>query len=191
MVKRKRVSESLRDVELRLVAELMKNSRRSDRELAKVIGVSQPTVGRLISRLEKDGVIKEFTIIPDFSKLGYEIMGVTSIGVRDEAVAGGFKEIRRMTTEVEKKNPHASLMAVNGTNHSKNKLFISFYENYSAFASAMQLTRQLPFVSIDSMETFLVDLTDETNYRLLTMSAIAEHLLKKSQEQTRGGANGE
>ena len=36
----------LKDVELKLFSELMKNSRRSDRELAKVIGVSQPTVTR-------------------------------------------------------------------------------------------------------------------------------------------------
>lgn len=30
----------MKDVELRLVSELMKNSRRSDRELAKTLGVS-------------------------------------------------------------------------------------------------------------------------------------------------------
>jgi DNA-binding Lrp family transcriptional regulator len=49
----------MKDVELKLVSELMKNSRRSDRELAKAVGVSQPTVSRLVKRLEKDGLIKE------------------------------------------------------------------------------------------------------------------------------------
>ena len=43
----------LKDVELRLVSELMKNSRRSDRELGKAIHVSQPTVSRTIKKLEK------------------------------------------------------------------------------------------------------------------------------------------
>ena len=42
----------LKDVELRLISELIKDSRRSDRELAKAIGVSQPTVSRVRVRLE-------------------------------------------------------------------------------------------------------------------------------------------
>jgi len=67
----------LKAVELRLVAELLKNSRRSDRELAKALGVSQPTVSRTMKKLEEQGVIKEYTIVPDFSKLGFQIMGVS------------------------------------------------------------------------------------------------------------------
>jgi len=43
----------MKEIELKLVSELMKNSRRSDRELSKVLGVSQPTVTRLRSRLKK------------------------------------------------------------------------------------------------------------------------------------------
>jgi Lrp/AsnC family transcriptional regulator for asnA, asnC and gidA len=66
----------LKDAELRVISELMKNSRRSDRELAKTLGISQPTVSRLIGRLEKEGVIKEYTMIPDFCKLGFNLMAV-------------------------------------------------------------------------------------------------------------------
>jgi DNA-binding Lrp family transcriptional regulator len=45
----------MKDSELRLTAELMKNSRRSDRELAKALGVSQPMISRMIKKLEKEG----------------------------------------------------------------------------------------------------------------------------------------
>ena len=62
----------MKEVELKLISELMKNSRRSDREVAKAIGISQPTVSRTISRLEKEGVIKEYTIIPDFDEKNVE-----------------------------------------------------------------------------------------------------------------------
>jgi DNA-binding Lrp family transcriptional regulator len=74
----------MKNIELRLISELMKNSRRSDRELAKALGVSQPTVSRTIKRLEEEGYIKEYTMIPDFSKLGYEIMGITSLNVEEK-----------------------------------------------------------------------------------------------------------
>ena len=43
----------VKDVELKLISELMKDSRRSDRELAKAIGVSQPTISRMIRKIGK------------------------------------------------------------------------------------------------------------------------------------------
>ena len=67
----------MKDVELKLISELLKNSRRSDRELAKVIGVSQPTVSRLIQKLEKQGLIREYTMIPDYVRLGFQIVSIT------------------------------------------------------------------------------------------------------------------
>ena len=62
-----------------ILYELIKNSNRSDHELSKVIGISQPTVTRLRNQLEKEGYIKEYTIIPDFKKMGYSIMAIFCI----------------------------------------------------------------------------------------------------------------
>jgi DNA-binding Lrp family transcriptional regulator len=64
----------MKKIEWMLLSELVKNSKQSDRELAKKTGASQPTVTRTRTRLEKEGYIKEYTIIPDFSKLGFELM---------------------------------------------------------------------------------------------------------------------
>lgn len=64
---------------LKLLLELLKDSKRSDRELAKVLDVSQPTVSRMRSKLVKEGVIREFTVIPDFVKMGYEVMAITCV----------------------------------------------------------------------------------------------------------------
>ena len=65
-----------RELPERLLRELLKNSKRSDRELAKVLGVSQPTITRIRHKLEQEGVIRDYTIIPDFKKLGFEIMAI-------------------------------------------------------------------------------------------------------------------
>jgi DNA-binding Lrp family transcriptional regulator len=153
MLYSERKRKAVKDVELRLIAELMKNSRRSDRELAKVIGVSQPTISRTIKKLEKEGIIKEYTMIPDFSKLGYEMMAITSLQVMERSQAG-FNDIRRATMEAEKSDPHAGLMIVNGIGHNKNRLFIDFYENYSAYVKVMEALRRFPFTDVRSVDSF-------------------------------------
>jgi DNA-binding Lrp family transcriptional regulator len=179
------MKKPLKDIELRLISELMKNSRRSDRQLARIIGISQPTVTRLRTRLEKTGVIKEYTMIPDFLQLGYTIMGATSLQLKTPLDKKKFEEVRNVTTKIEQDNPHAALMAVNASGRGKNRLFITFYENYSDYANTVSLTRQIPFLDIDSVESLLVDLNDETNYRLFSMSAIANHLAQRTKKENK------
>jgi DNA-binding Lrp family transcriptional regulator len=176
---KKEKNKPLKDLEVRLIAELMKNSRRSDRELAKAIGTSQPTISRLIKKLERQGAIKEYTIIPDFTQLGYTLMGATLLEVKGTLSREKFKEVRKVTTDIEKNAPNAALLAVNGIGGKKNRLFLSFYEKYADYSRAMTLARRIPSVDVDTMESLLVDLSDETNYRVLSMSAIANHLLQR------------
>jgi Lrp/AsnC family transcriptional regulator for asnA, asnC and gidA len=71
---------------MNLLLELLKDSKRSDRKLARVLDVSQPTVNRMRSRLVKEGVMKEFTVIPDFVKVGYEIMAITCVKVKEKMI---------------------------------------------------------------------------------------------------------
>jgi DNA-binding Lrp family transcriptional regulator len=166
----------LKEIEVRIIAELMKNSRRSDRELAKAVGVSQPTISRTIKKLEKEGMIKEYTMIPDFKRLGYEIMGVSFIKTGEALKENEEAELRKAVVEFEKKQPYASLMAVNGSGIGKDRMFITFYKDYAAYTEAMRSTKNLPNVSAQSLDSFLVDLNDENNYRLLTLKQLARHI---------------
>ena len=178
---------NLKDIELKLIAELMKNSRRSDRELAKALRISQPTVSRIIKRLEKMGIIREYTMIPDFAKLGYKLMGVSFIKLEEPQSALISSELEKAVIEVEKNNPHASLMAVDGVGLQKDRMFITFYEDYSAYSSAMRLTKQLPHINIESVESFLVNLEDKNNYRILSMATIADKIILLSKKATSEG----
>jgi len=166
----------LKDIEIKIIAELMKNCRRSDRELAHAVGTSQPTVSRTIKRLEEEGVIKEYTMIPDFKRLGFQIMGVTFIGKEETVKKDERAQLRKAVVEVEKKTPYASLIAVNGLGLGKGRMFITLYKSYARYADAMQITKQLPNVEADMVESFLVDLNDESNYRLLTLQQVARNI---------------
>ncbi len=69
--------------------------------------------------------------------------------------------------------------ALNGLGKDKNRFFMVFYGNYAAYVNVMKTVKQIPFVNIDTMGSFLVDLNEETNYRVLSMSALANHLLQR------------
>jgi len=166
----------LKDVELRLITELMKNSRRSDRELAKAVGVSQPTVSRVIKRLQKEGVIKEYTMIPDFTKLGYQIMAVAFLGKQETQKVEESRELRKAVVELEKNTPFASLIVVNGIGMGKGRMLINLYRDYSSYKEGMNVIRNLPHVEADQLEGFLVDLNDDRNFRILTLEQVARHI---------------
>jgi DNA-binding Lrp family transcriptional regulator len=167
----------MKDVELRLLSELMKNSRRSDREIAKAIGVSQPTISRLIKKLEKEGKIKEYTMIPDFGQLGYNLMAVVFFGKQDTMTKEERLVLRGAALELEKKNPHATMMVVSGMGLNKGRMLIIFYRDYSSYSEDLKVIRNLPHSDPGEIESFLVDLNDERNFRTLSLKEVARHFL--------------
>jgi len=68
--------KELKPIDYKLLFELMKDSHRSDRQLAKALGVSQPTVTRRRGLLEEN-YIEGYTIIPKLGKIGFEIAAFT------------------------------------------------------------------------------------------------------------------
>ena len=167
----------MKDLELRLISELMKNCKRSDRELAKSLGVSQPTVTRTLHRLEREGYIKEYTAIPDFSKLGYELMGFTFVKMKESLSSGEQKEIQEFVNRFAKEHPHAELIAVQGMGLNKDYAFVTFFRDFSDYWETQRLAREVPYSDVNSFESFLVDLKDRNLMRILSMSAIAKHVL--------------
>jgi len=69
------------ETDKKLLDVLMENSRLSYRQTAKKIGVSVATVMNRVNKLEKENVIKGYTTILDYDKLGYDIDVIISIKV--------------------------------------------------------------------------------------------------------------
>jgi len=170
-------NKPLKDVELRLIAELMKNSRRSDRDLARALGISQPTVSRMRERLEKRGIIREYTMIPDLRALGYQIMASTRFEISEKPFAGR-EEARQMMI-----NTYPAIIAVEGQNDKWNRLSVNFYQNYTEYSKATTFLRRVPLINADNIDTFLVDLNDKRSFRFLSLSALADRLLQRLEEK--------
>lgn len=61
----------------------MKNSRQSDHGVADKLDISQPKITRSARvELEKE-YVKEYALIPDFPKIGYEIKAITLVKSRN------------------------------------------------------------------------------------------------------------
>lgn len=89
--KKMMIMKELKPIDYKLLFELMKDSHRSDRQLAKALGVSQPTVTRRRAMLEEN-YIDGYTIIPRFSQIGLQIGALTLIKSKLKSLTGQRKE---------------------------------------------------------------------------------------------------
>jgi DNA-binding Lrp family transcriptional regulator len=163
----------MKEIELKLVSELMKNSRRSDRELSKVLGVSQPTVTRLRSRLEKEVVIKEYTMIPDFRMIGYHLLGLTFVKLKRTLAPEEVEKARKRTQLALAKSSFGIVLLERGLGLGYDGVIIAYYRDYSDYTNHKKILRQYPFLEISDMEGFLISLDDDVHYRPLTLNSLA------------------
>jgi len=149
-----------------LLLEYLKDSKRSDRELAKVVGVSQPTVTRMRQRLVKEGMIKEFTIIPDFVKMGYEIMAISSF----KSKTG--KEVEERAIKVTMAKPNI-IFASSGHGMGKNAVIISLHKNYTDFSKFLRDLRLEGGDDLQDYDTLLISLKEKA-VKSLSLKYLAE-----------------
>jgi DNA-binding Lrp family transcriptional regulator len=145
-------TEYMKPTATKLLSELLKDSRKSDRALSKSLGVSQPTVSRLRSKLVKNGLIQEFTIIPDFAKLGYELFAVSCAKFR---VRTNFLE--RATKWLEY-YPNVILFA-KAEGMGKNQVCISLHKSYTDYSRFASETQEYWGDDMQDHTTLLVSLT--------------------------------
>jgi DNA-binding Lrp family transcriptional regulator len=131
-----------------LLYELMKNSKRSDRELAKVLEVSQPTITRLRKNLEKQEYIREYTVMPALEKLGFEIIALNFLS------AGITPEMREWISE----NPKILFSSSGEGLNIKATLLVSIHKNFTDFSEFTHEIEDLFGSKIRSFESFLFSL---------------------------------
>jgi DNA-binding Lrp family transcriptional regulator len=144
---------------LRLLKEMLRDSKRSDREIAKTIGVSQPTVTRTRAQLEKE-YITTYTVIPDFAKLGYQIIAFTFLKLKSYPSPEETAELFRKATEWTGKHPNV-IFGANGEGLGKDVVLVSFHKNYPSYSD---FTRKLTTEwsgNLSELGSFLVSIVPE------------------------------
>ena len=146
----------------------MKNSRRSDRELAKALGVSQPTVTRVRARLENEKVIREYTMMPDFQKLGFEILAMTFLAVEKEPDSKEFERTLSTFSNI--------LMFERGLGLKSSLVVVSLHEDFSSYAEFRRKIKENGFWEVSDSASFLVNLKEDSGF--LSFSNVAKELVK-------------
>ncbi|HML02928.1 MAG TPA: Lrp/AsnC family transcriptional regulator [Candidatus Bathyarchaeia archaeon] len=135
---------------LKLLLELIKGSRRSDRELAKVLKTSQPTITRKRAALEREGYIKEYTIVPDLEKMGYEI------------IAFSFLAFSETTPDLEKKarewckDQTCIIYASGGEGLGMHSIMVSAHKDYSSYSKLITELREDWQPNLKDVQSFLI-----------------------------------
>ncbi|MEJ2780905.1 Lrp/AsnC family transcriptional regulator [Stygiolobus sp. CP850M] len=94
MSDRKRVE--IDTVDRKLLIELLKDSRVSLRKLAEEMNVSPATLHNRLFRLVQEGVIKGFTALIDYSKLGYSLTSIIMAKVDGKHLVEFEREIANL-----------------------------------------------------------------------------------------------
>jgi DNA-binding Lrp family transcriptional regulator len=179
----KEKSEIVKDVELKLIYELIKDSRRSDRELARAIGTSQPTVSRIIKKLKKEGIVREYTMIPDFIKLGYKIMALTFCSLKELNPEEYEVVIAEINRDLCDEQLQKIIMFERGLGLESTGVVISLHEDYSSYVEFIDKLKEYHFLETSKLGSFLISLDDKVRYRPLTLSTLANNLLQTKEKK--------
>jgi len=153
----------------KLLRRLLANSKRSDRELAKRLDVSQPTISRIRSRLEKKGLIKDYTITPDFTQMGFEILALTFVKMRAEILS---PEVMDGAKKYAEKWPNV-IFASSGEGLGMTGVIISFHKDYTEYHSRLNRLRVDWKEFTEDIRSFIISLK-EGEFKRFSLTHLAD-----------------
>lgn len=88
MVRKTKIDE----IDMKIIGILEKNSRVSNTKISKILGLSEAAIRKRIEKLKKMNIIKKFSIIVDYSLLGYKIV-IIGVDVEKNKILDVIKNI--------------------------------------------------------------------------------------------------
>lgn len=167
------IFDAMKEIEKKLLSELLRNSKRSDRELARVVDSSQPTITRARQRLERKRIVKDYTIVPDWRKLGYEIMAFSFLKMRPDTRS---EELAEKVKQYADDFPNAIYVAY-GEGLGMTGVVITLHKNYSEYFQQLSLFRTQWKEYLEDVRSFITIL-GEGEVKELSFTYLAKSLLQ-------------
>jgi DNA-binding Lrp family transcriptional regulator len=161
-----------KDLPNRLLIELLGNSKESDRKLAKRLKVSQPTITRTRGKLEREGFIRSYTILPNWKKLGFEIFALTFVKMHSEVVSEElFTKLKKYAEEFP-----SVFFASRGQGLGMTGVIMSMHKDYRDYAKKLAIFRQDWAKHLETLQSFVM-VTDEGLIKEFSFKYLGEALL--------------
>jgi DNA-binding Lrp family transcriptional regulator len=149
--------KELKPIDYKILFELMMDSHRSDRQLAKSLGVSQPTVTRRRAMLEEN-FIEGYTVIPKFGQIGFEIAAFTFLKSKLKSKTGEEKaEALQKMKDWYLKQPNV-IIVMDGRGMGWDAVCISLHKDFLSFAEFIRAHDSELSEWIIESQTFQADL---------------------------------
>jgi DNA-binding Lrp family transcriptional regulator len=170
--------KELKAIDYAIIAELIKNSRPSDRQLGKILHVSQPTITRRRGELEKERLF-DYTSIPDLAKLGFEILAIT---FGNRAVDREHAELQiEKAKDFIRRHPNIIFVS-SGNGFNSDRVVMSVHKDYSDYSKFQQEIKKEWGEIMTVVGSFIISLTSDSILRHLTFKYLAE-LIKEEHIQ--------
>jgi len=170
----------LDEIDLAILGELIEDARRSYREIAKRLNVSVGTVAARVKRLESLGVIKGYSAIVDYEKLGYELTVVTEVTVSKGRLLEVQREISLIPNTV-------SVYDVTGTVDS---IVVSKFKNRQEVSNFTKKLLSIPYVERTNTHVVLTVVKEDPRGPLLKELGRAQPGRERKPEEPREEVGG-
>lgn len=157
----------------KLLIELLRNSKESDRKLAKKLGVSQPTITRTRGKIEREGLIRSYTVIPDWRKLGFEIFVLTFVKMNPEIMSD---ELYKKLRDYAAKFPSV-FFSSRGQGLGMTGVIMSLHVDYRDYSQKISQLRNDWAEYLEDVQSFIM-VTDEGVIKEFSFRYLNENILK-------------
>ena len=145
---------SFDETDKRIISEYLKDARISYREVAKRLQLAVGTVLTRTKKLENDGIIKSYSAILDYDKLGYDIIAISEITVSK----GKLTEVENA---IAKLSPTCAVYDVTGEN---DVIIVSKFKNREEMSDFTK--KLLSMSNVERTNSKLVLNTVKEDFRL-------------------------
>jgi DNA-binding Lrp family transcriptional regulator len=149
--------EPLKPYDYKVLFELMKDSRRSDREVGRAAGISQPTVTRRRNLLEK-GIIYAYTVLPKLGKCGFEFAALTFMKTKPQNKNAKDKQAATGKLRNWFDAQPCVVAASEGRGLGYNSVCVSLHASYRDYAEFARTLENDLCDQLAATEAFLIDL---------------------------------
>ncbi|MEM3437398.1 MAG: Lrp/AsnC family transcriptional regulator [Nitrososphaerales archaeon] len=146
---------SIDEIDKKILSEYLKDARLSFREVASKIGVAVGTVLSRVRKMEKEGLIKGYSVILDHEKLGYELTAITEITVSKGKLIEMEKEIAKFP----------NICAVYDVTGLTDAIIIAKFHSREELSNFTKVLLGMPFV--ERTNTHIVLTTVKEDFRLI------------------------